>query len=96
MASREALLKVQPRFTINRYREMYAASPPAFFELVDRHRLEARLLAADVHQLPDRSNGLAAVGAGRNVENGPGLHASLELVELLVQVLLDIRPIGVA
>ena len=37
MASRDALLKVQPHFTINRYREMYAASPPAFFELVDRH-----------------------------------------------------------
>ena len=35
--ARDALLQQQPGFTIQRYREMFRASPPAFFELVDRH-----------------------------------------------------------
>jgi tetratricopeptide (TPR) repeat protein len=37
MIARDALLQQQPGFTIQRYREMFRSSPPAFFELVDRH-----------------------------------------------------------
>jgi len=35
--AREALLKLQPGYTVAWYRSTYRASPPAFFELVDRH-----------------------------------------------------------
>jgi len=37
VTSKNALLKQQPGYTIDRYRRTYAASPPAFFELVERH-----------------------------------------------------------
>jgi TolB-like protein/tetratricopeptide (TPR) repeat protein len=35
--ARDELLRQQPGFTMQRYREMFRSSPPAFFELVDRH-----------------------------------------------------------
>ena len=34
---RDALLKLQPGYTIAWYRSTYRASPPRFFELIDRH-----------------------------------------------------------
>jgi adenylate cyclase len=39
--ARDALLRQQPGFTIQRYREMFRSSPPAFFDLVDRHIVPA-------------------------------------------------------
>jgi tetratricopeptide (TPR) repeat protein len=39
--AREEMLRLQPGFTIQRYREMFRSSPPAFFELVDRHIVPA-------------------------------------------------------
>ena len=35
--ARDALLKLQPGYTIAWYRSTYRASPPRFFELIDRH-----------------------------------------------------------
>jgi len=35
--AKDAMLQQQPGFSIQRYREMFRSSPPAFFELVDRH-----------------------------------------------------------
>jgi adenylate cyclase len=35
--ARDALLKTQPGFTINRYAQIYYSSTPAFFDLVDKH-----------------------------------------------------------
>ena len=35
--TRAELLKEKPGYTVARYREMYASSPPAFFDLVDQH-----------------------------------------------------------
>ena len=50
VTSKNALLKQQPGYTIDRYRRTYAASPPAFFEQVERH------LAAGLRKtgLPER------------------------------------------
>ena len=48
--ARDELLRLQPGFTIQLYREMFRSSPPAFFALVDRHIVPA------MHHvgLPDR------------------------------------------
>jgi tetratricopeptide (TPR) repeat protein len=35
--ARDELLRRQPGFTMQRYREIFRSSPPAFFDLVDRH-----------------------------------------------------------
>ena len=35
--ARDELLRQQPGFTIQRYRQIFHSSPPAFFDLVDRH-----------------------------------------------------------
>jgi TolB-like protein/Flp pilus assembly protein TadD len=50
VTSKNALLAQQPGYTIDRYRRTYAASPPAFFEQVERH-LAAGLRKAG---LPER------------------------------------------
>ena len=48
--ARNALLKQKPGYTISWYRNTYQASPPAFFELVERH-LAAGLRKAEI---PDK------------------------------------------
>ena len=37
MVARDTLLKLQPGFTIDRYRQTYYSGTPAFFELVEKH-----------------------------------------------------------
>ena len=39
--ARDELLRLQPGFTIQRYREMFRSSPPAFFDVVDRRIVPA-------------------------------------------------------